>query len=425
MSEGNTLAGSADHRTPRRFPGWLGVIDGSSTVWKKGSVACCLLGVVLLCGCVTQPEPQWVTQGKRADSLYVYQVGRSTQCATPEAAKAAAFQNALAGISREIISSGSGKNAVAALSALPILGADIIPGGIYYNDMDAGAGCAVLVSYPKLERQKLLDRVALGARLNGQWAQVNTLFSQREYSAAIDLMEQKMLPQYHGALFAAFAVEDLQLKLGDAYFERGLWLDARTCYENVLKSEGSRSWWGKAQERLKSPPFPEAPRLWPMRDRWDQQSVALVCWLRKGAALSKFADLSALLLEDFRAVNMGCSECSDGLVPEQVAAFFDPSVRQHVLPASLVGQSGVLLAVLVDIDANQLKAKAGGAAPASLDATARFLVLNQSDGTTVFTGQFPLIAWQQTDARLAGFAANFLSQTLVESCPPLARGLTK
>ena len=140
-----------------------------------------------LSSCATPVDrPAWIDQPKSPDGMCFYQVGHASASASPETARQAAFQDALAQISKSILSSVRVQGSdVKLASALQIRDAEIMPGCVHTMKAPSGYDCWVQVSYPLSEKTRIWNKLASSWRLEGLDA-LKVDFSLQTISSGID-----------------------------------------------------------------------------------------------------------------------------------------------------------------------------------------------------------------------------------------------
>lgn len=121
----------------------------------------------LLVGCHTRhshrhvppptPLPSWTQAPRPNDSVNMYRIGFSRGEATPGEAREAAYQDALRQITKAVMIEVRGVAAGAGADALPLKGAEIMPGCSYSCLTPSGYDAWVQVSYPLTEKRSLVE----------------------------------------------------------------------------------------------------------------------------------------------------------------------------------------------------------------------------------------------------------------------------
>ena len=362
------------------------------------------------------PRPLWIEQPKSDDSLYLYRVGFSSQRATGDHAKNAAYENALAEISKSIISSVTvDGNSTRLRSSLVIRNAEILPGCEYYERGLGGHSCWLQVSYPLAEKAKLLKRIEQGDALAKVWGKARSEFNRGAYEQAKPLLLQ-VIGGHEVDMNLGFSVEQAKLLLGDACREQKDILEARRWYENVAKLSEQDRFKREASERLQD--LPAAPRFWPMNDRFGGQKVAILACAREGQACTRSSSLSSVLRDDCRLAQLSSVDVGKRLTDAQRAAFFDDGESGAVVAAAK--GAGVLLAVLIDVDPAKRGTKqiVFGQETDAIDTRVHYRVLGLPAGRSLLEGSFKAVAGKTSPDGLAKRSATVLIRNyLIPKCP--------
>jgi len=383
--------------------------------WASVALACCLA----LASCKSPPpsnQPRWISEPKSDDSLYLYRVGHAAKQPSADAAREAAFQNAVNQIVR-LFNIPAADGATPAINSFIAGKVEIVPGCVWIEKNAARTEGWVQVSWPLVEKQRMLKRIALGEELTRQWAAAQEVLRKGQAEKAKGLLAD-ILKQKDQALFLPFEPDAVKLMLGDINREQREVVEARACYEGVMNTSTSAAFRKAALEKVRL--LPDPPRFWPMRDRWAGQKIALLCAIREGGECRRFMDLTNLLTKDCGEARLVSMDLAGALEAGALAAFFDKMDFVAVREAAGKGASGLILGVLYDID----PAKRGkttdtlGVKSPSLDAVVRFFVVGVSDGKLAYNGQFREIAGANPEPRLADHAAAILvTKYLVPGCP--------
>lgn len=370
---------------------------------------------IAVSGCSTlgsgsSTRPEWISQPKSADSINMYAVGHGSGRATREQAQAAAYQDALAQISKAIFSSVTTDGRQTTLkSQLDIKGAEIMPGCVYPEKTAGGYDCWVQVKYPLAEREKIAERVLLGEQLNGLWREAKSHVVQGKHQEAIPILKA-LVVDFEKGLCLEFAMAELQAKLGKAYEEQKQYFEAALWYKAAGDVEGLRRVEGVL------------PSHWPLNDRFGGRKVALLCCLREGGACERSSDLANILSSRLLEVRLDSVDVAEKerLSASDMAVFFDSGRVEAPLAAGVAHGGGVLLAVLIDIDPAKRgkKTRVFDVDTPMIDTRVRFRVMAVPGGAIVYDGEFKDIAGDSSKAHVADRAAGILLQNyLVPKCP--------
>ncbi len=103
------------------------------------------------------PLPAWIHNPKPNDSVNMYRVGSATGEPTVAQAREAAYQDALRQISRSIMTEAAGTAAGRGGDAVPLAGAEVMPGCSYVVSRPAGYEAWVQVSFPLTEKRRVVE----------------------------------------------------------------------------------------------------------------------------------------------------------------------------------------------------------------------------------------------------------------------------
>ena len=436
-----------------------------------------VLGVVAGCSTPFSPWPSWVEQPKREDSVCLYALGHATRASSESAARNAAYQDGIAQFSRMVLTK-SGVDGVASSSgvALEWRGVEMVAGGVSAQHRVGGWEAYVLVSWPRADHDRMVVRLNLGTRLNALWAESGAAAAARQWDQAIGKIET-ILREYHDPLNVRFSINDASRELeslknskrvaelnqwwsqAQSDFQGGRLVEAHIVLDKLLAAApfpssggpsldsvklltgelcerqtdlgGARRWYGALAEsaadpevrqraRIRLEALPPPPRFWPMNERWGGAKVALVCVIRDGSACRQFPDLSAILQKDCLEAQMNVIDESASLRSEAMASLFGPGDSSQVVQTLRQRGSGLILAVLYDIDPalrNKVEDVGGVSMPVP-DARVGFVVIRADTGKIIHRGQFKAITDGKGESRLAPYAATVLiAKYLVPSCP--------
>lgn len=383
------------------------------------TAVCCL---ILLPGCatlsVTTDRPAWIAHPKSDDSIYMYRVGHASGQRSSELARKAAYKDALAQISKSIMSSVTVRGLGSRLSSsLRIRDAEIMPGCIHMERSVSGHNCWVQISYPLSEKKKIVEQVDFGEELNSLWAKAQSDMHRGAHEEVKPSL-QRLISDYENAMFLSFDVDEAKLLFGDVYREQKDFLEARRWYENVEKLSTSVEWKKKAVKKLMH--LPRAPRFWPMHDRLGGRKIALLCCIREGKKCERSRELTSVLMKDSREGRLESVDIAPALTAKELADVFDGKALGAAHAAASGKGADVFVAVLMDIDPKKRgkKTRSLDMEMPVMDTQVIFLVTRVSDSSVIYDGIFKEIAGTSSDARLAKHAATILIQNyLVPNCP--------
>lgn len=149
-------------------------------------------------------RPAWIGEVKSDDGVYLYRDGRAEGCPTPEAARDAAFQNAVRGIERDILRSAAGARVREGAGIVPARDVVSLTEGLYEETSRHGCSAWIRVSFPQSLRDRLVAQLLEGVRLNDLWSQALRLQTQGDYAQAIGIVEQAV-ESYGNPLLAEFS----------------------------------------------------------------------------------------------------------------------------------------------------------------------------------------------------------------------------
>ncbi len=388
---------------------------------------CLLLGGFLLsvtgCGTTgssTANVPEWVRHPKTEDSLFLYRVGHALGAATSEAARDAAFQEAMKQLAAVFPARVAEDGSTSPVDpALVLRNVEIIPDCVSIHPTWGTYEAWVQVSYPISEKLKVLQQIETGDKLNAGWAEAQALARQGKYSETQTILTN-VFTKMDQALFVKIDMDEANILLGDTYREQKDAIEARRAFEQVAATTTSDKWKQIAAEKLQQ--LPEPPRLWPMQDRWSRQSIGLFCAIRDGKGCRRFGDLSGALAKDCREAKIACHDIAEKFDASAHAAAFDRRDFQIVCKDAQAKGAQLILAVLYDIDpAKQGKTSDNfGMAVPAIDALVRYFIVRASDGKILFDGQIKDVTGGRTESSLAERTAMILiARYLVPNCPAI------
>lgn len=377
--------------------------------------------------------PAWIDHPKSDDSVFLYRVGRSEGQSDKAAAQQEAYRNALSVIVGEMLARAGVEESLRPelVGNLPVQNAEIVPGAVYVETNQAGLVCWVQVSYPLVEKaklleriepekQKVLERVAFDQRIVALFAEARAFHSRGEHESARTNL-QTVIQNYARLRAPSFDLQEAQVLLGDTYGAQKDFLAARQCYDGVVQDSSSTQWKATASTKLRA--LPKAPRAWPLNDRWQGRKVALLCAVRDvGQVPRAFAALGTVLGRDCRESRLECVDLGTIKADELAALFSQRSVTVVGEAAKRKG-AGVVLAVLITVDPSkrgQTQETMGVAMPVA-DSEVAFLVVDVKGATVCYGDRFNEVAGNRSETRLAERVASILVEKyLVPKCPALA-----
>lgn len=365
-----------------------------------------------------EERPEWIAQPKTEDSLYLYRVGHAMNQPSTDAARDAAFQDAvrqIAGIFTPMIRGNTSVTQV--MTAVSLRNVDILPGCAYTEPATHGHEGWVQVSYPLAEKQKIIRRIEQGEKSDQLWVEAKSEVNQGRYEPAQKLLKQ-IIEGRDQVLFMTTDTDEIRLVLGDTYRAQGNVLDARRWYESVLHTTTADQWRTRATEALRH--LPEPPRFWPLQDRWSGRKVALLCAIRDDKPCRRFLDLVNVLTKDCGEARLGSVDITQGLDAKNLADCFDKMDFTVAGKAATAKEAGLVLAVLFDIDPLKRGATTQmyGVTLPAMDSMVRFFIVRVEDGAIVYNGQFKETAGALAESRLADRAAAIMiNKYLVPQCP--------
>lgn len=376
----------------------------------------------LLYGCVTQQarshRPDWIANPKTDDSVYVYRLGQASGAVSEAEAKRLAYENALAAISTSIRSEVKVTDGTTKIrSAFDILGAEIMSGCVHFEQRASGWDCWIQVSYPIIEKRKIMDRLKLGEDLNTSWSTAKTEFNKSNFSEVKNQL-QRIITDYEKALYVPFPIDEAKLLLGDACAEMKDFLQARQWYESIARANTGSEWKDKAVAKINTLPAP--PRFWPLNDRLGGRKVGLLCFIREGNEWRNATDMTASLASDCREARLESADISAHLAPGNRDQFFSQRQIDPIIEAAATERAGVVLAILMDIDPKKRgkTEKVFDMDAPAIDTRVYFYVISSISRSIIFDGSFKEIAGTGTDTSLSTRATTILIKNyLVPKCP--------
>lgn len=363
-------------------------------------------------------RPEWIAQPKTDDSLYLYRVGHAMNQPSADAARDAAFKDAVRQVACIFMPEIRGTPSVTQImAAVSLRNVDILPDCAHTEPTARNYEGWVQVSYPLAEKQKIIRRIEQGEKADQLWADAMSEVNQGSYEPAQKLLKQ-IIAGRDQELFMKANMDEVRLVLGNTYRAQSNMLDARRWYESVLHTTASDQWKTSATEALRH--LPDPPRFWPLQDRWNGRKAALLCAFRDDKPCRRFLDLANVLTKDCGEARLGSVDIAQGLDEKSLAACFDKMDFSAACKAASAQQAGVVLAVLFDIDPHKRGATTQmyGVTLPAMDSMVRFFVVRVEDGQIVYNGQFKETAGALAESRLADRAAAIMiTKYLVPQCP--------
>jgi hypothetical protein len=385
------------------------------------------LAAVLLCaGCLSlnngnakaRQLPLWVTQPKSPDSVYAYVIGSSRQQPSMEPAKEQAFHDALVNVFKAIMAGVTlAADESEYLAAAEIKGAEMIPDCLHFETTEQGIDCWIQVSYPLAERARILGQYEAGKPLRAMWESARIAYAKGDFQAARS-NSVEVISRRTAEMLIPFAMDDVKMLAADASMQQKDFLEARRWYESLAKLSGKEAVREKASVMIGS--LPQAPRFWPMNDRFGGQKVALVCGIREGKGCEAFGDLTGIMSSECREAGLPFADISNQLGPEAMGKLFDQRDLTGAVKAAIDQQAGVILALLMDVDPEKRALARSGASAenVSVDTLMKYMVISVSEGVCIYDGSIKEIAGSTSDAAVAAHAVAVLIQKyLVPKCP--------
>ena len=348
----------------------------------------------------TPPRPLWIANPKSDDSAFIYRIGQASAQPSPETARAAAFQNALETLAREILTTLEIEGDQAALSArVKIQGAEILSQAVHVEQTPQGYSCWVQVAYPRSERNKVVEDIANGRELDSQWDAAQAAFARGDFHAAEEGL-RGILEKPGSREYISFDLDAAKKMLADSYRAQKNYLEARHWYDNLAQLSESGAVRSQAQEEIAALPPP--PIMWALKDRWKGRSVGLVCARRSGGAYEAFGALARVLRQESQQAEVKSADLTGKLDPAALAELFEVEDLSVLDPALQESGSGVVLAVLYDVD------PAKSAEPGAIDTVVQYLVMDAARHQVVDRGQFKEMTGTQSADRMAVRCADIL-----------------
>ena len=391
------------------------------------SRSCCILILMaLVAGCASPNAravrnlPLWVANPKSADSVYAYAVGSSVRQPSQAAARDAAFKDALVNVFKAIMAGVSlAADESVYLDSAEIKGAEIVPDCVHYETAELGIDCWIQVSYPLMERARILKQYEDSKALRALWGDAQLAFVRGDFQLARSNAVLIIAGKKEGMLLP-FALDEVKMLAADASLQQKDFLEARRWYESLARLSSKEAVRGKAESAIAA--LPKAPRFWPMNDRFGGQKVALVCGIREGNGCEAFGDLTGTMSKECREANLPFADISNLLGADGMSRLFDKRDFTASLKAAGDQQAGVILALLMDVDQEKRAKILNGAAAESMavDTVVKYLVISVSDGSCVYDGSIKEIAGSTPNSAVAAHAVAILIQNyLVPKCPAI------
>ncbi|MCA1808579.1 MAG: hypothetical protein ABR497_02730 [Kiritimatiellia bacterium] len=362
----------------------------------------------------------------------MYRVGTASGAASEPQARQEAFEDAVRIILDEIMTRGGldGPGRAAVRGQLALKTAETVPGAVYLEEGPAGFEAWVQVSCTLAERDVLLREIAdararlqaradYDAQLHARWQEAQAAALRGEHTAALELLKE-IEYNYGRIMTPAFPLEEVRLLMGDLQAQQRDNLAARAFYETVAGLSTSTVWQSEARRRLEALPSP--PRLWPLRSRWQNRPVALLCLLQTDdRPPARFTALSGILHRDATESRMSMRDLA-GWQPAALDQIFDARDAAPAAKAARDIQTDIALLVYVNTDSTlrgQTQEIMGVQMPVT-DTSVRFMVIDTRDNRIIYSDEFRELRGNRSDTRLAErIATIMISNYLAPKCPAL------
>jgi len=391
-----------------------------------------VIAVLSAVSCTSIPEspgvasrPDWILHPKDTDGYYFYKVGSASGCPTEEAARDAAYKNALASLAKETFAEVKvdiGGPSLA--SGFAIQSAESMPECQYHEKGIYGTSCWLQVRWPATERAKLLEQVRWCATLEQRWRDTQTLIAQHRWQDAGVLLNA-IISDYRKAYPPSFSTSQVQLILGDVSRQQGNRLEAWRCYQAVLKMATDPALRKEARDRIDA--LGSLPLMLPLKDRWGAAKLGILCGIRDGRECRAFPALTRELCNFSLEAEIETVNLAEDIAPARLAAAIDgkpDDLAAICETARAKNKAGILLIVLYDID----PAKRGkvlemdGQRVPLPDTLVKFLVAVPGTAKSLFAGDFKELAGDSSESAFAKPAAVILLRNyLVPKCPPVEK----
>ena len=359
-------------------------------------------------------RPLWISHPKSDDSAFLYRIGQATGLPSAEAAKTAAYLNALEGLAREMLTTLEIEGDTTVIrSHMTFQGVEIMAHAVHIEEGPGGFACWMQVSYPRSERSKVMDEIAAARQQDQAWERAQAAFVRGDFGTA-QLELTGILNQTGSLAYVRFSLDAAKKMLGDTYREQKNYLEARHWYENLEAFAEDGTLRGSARQALST--LPEPPMMWPMRDRWAGRKVGLICGLRDGAGLRSFDAMTRMLRRECQQAQLTAVDLGRGLEPMDLEDVLDVEILSALAPDRETQQIGVILAILYDVD----PAKSASSDHPVIDTVVRYFIADGLTGQIVDRNQFKEMTGTQSADRMAARSVEILIRRyLVPGSPAL------
>jgi tetratricopeptide (TPR) repeat protein len=199
-----------------------------------------ILVAVFLASCTTSRENYgssgvaWIESPKTDDGLCMYIVGRATDCRTPEAAKQAAYQDAVRmAVKRIIVSITNAGEEIDLISRNLILReVEILPNCVHEERTRRGHNCYVQISVPLKEKVRVYEGLAWRQKLTAWWTEAQGMANRGDSQQALALLD-RIVADYDKALNPPFGIDDSFFLMAECYERMNMFSKAVEIYDRL------------------------------------------------------------------------------------------------------------------------------------------------------------------------------------------------
>ena len=378
--------------------------------------------------------PDFVGNPHADDEWHLYEIGSAVQVSSPEEARKNAYQSALELFALKIQSAVKvGDGDVVITAEQYIRGVERAPFDRSREECSdhKGYSCWTLFRYPREEYEKAVSRIRQKVQFLRDYERACLYIAKSELLDAKILLQQ-LLEQYYVAQPAGCSIDDIHLRLGDVYSRLKNHNKARSHYQVVIDSQKVASKNLRyARKKLNyldrvSP----APRMWVLRERWDNGPVALAAYIHSINQLqgqesnSKVARLILSLLKtECDNADLPSFDVTEEVLLEDCVGTLDKHrLSLDVKEATASREAKVVLGIVVTIDRSAKDRMIRGNRRPAIGTTIRFFVGRVSDGKVIYQDDFIYIS-DISEYKLSHYVVNILlddsrpERYLIPKCP--------
>ena len=192
--------------------------------YSLGKIISSILYIVF-CNMALATTPEWVSTPKSDDTGFTYGVGYGTGM-TRTSARKAAFEDALNKLAISITERPR---------KFILKNVDVLEGCEYFKSFPPVVKCWVQVSFPLHDRKDIVNRIAVGDKLNNIWRQNRAHMNSGKFAECRKTLKN-IAEKYENGLYMEFNMDDIDMVIGDTYLGEKNPEEALLIYRSFLDS---------------------------------------------------------------------------------------------------------------------------------------------------------------------------------------------